>query len=126
VVSADPLVRESMALMVRSVARTVGEEPEVVEASDGLKAMKVAARYPPDVVVADEITSRAGAFALTRELKGGMEPFKGRVLILLDREQDAWLAAWSGADAWFVKPANPFDVADTVTEFFREPDKEAV
>ena len=115
-----------MGLMVRSVSRTVGEEPEFIEAADGVEALKLAARYPPDVVVADEITSRAGAFAIARELKGAMQPFAGRIVILLDREQDAWLAAWSGADAWFVKPANPFEVADTVTDFFRETNKEAV
>src|SRR5438132_1423352 len=102
-VSADPRVRESMGLMVRNVARSIGGEPEFSEASDGVKALKLAARFPPDIVVADEITSRAGAFAVARDLKGATQPFEGRVIILLDRPQDAWLAAWSGADAWFVK-----------------------
>jgi hypothetical protein len=38
-------------------------------------------------------------------------------VILLERSQDAWLAKWSGADAWFVKPVNPFELADTLGEF---------
>jgi DNA-binding response OmpR family regulator len=79
--------------------------------------MALAWRHLPEVVVADEIASRAGAFALTRELKGAAEPFPGRVVILLDRPQDAWLASWAGADAWFVKPVNPFELADTVAGF---------
>jgi DNA-binding response OmpR family regulator len=116
-ISGDPRVREWMGLVVRSVARSTGEQPEFIEASDGVKALKLASRFPPDVVVADEITSRAGAFAVTRDLKGGSQPFAGRVVIFLEREQDAWLAAWSGADAWFAKPVNPFEVADTIAGF---------
>ena len=37
------------------------------------------------------------------------------IVILLERPQDAWLAEWSGADAWFVKPVNPFELVDTIT-----------
>jgi hypothetical protein len=36
------------------------------------------------------------------------------VIILLDRKVDEWLARWSGADAWFVKPIDPFALADAV------------
>src|SRR5947209_14986758 len=61
-ISADPRVREWMALAVRSAARSVGEEFETVEARDGVGGLAVAWRSLPDVVVADEITSRAGAF----------------------------------------------------------------
>jgi len=88
--------------------------------------MKLAWKYHPDVVVADEITSRAGAFALARDLKGSEPPFRGRVLILLDRAEDQWLARWAGADAWFVKPVNPFDLAETIADLAEGQDKEAV
>jgi DNA-binding response OmpR family regulator len=117
-VSADPKVREVMALTTRSLRRGLPDEPfEALEAGDGLRGIAMAWRDLPDVVVADEITSRAGAFALARDLKGADPPFPGAVFILLDRSQDAWLAKWSGADAWFVKPVNPFELADTVAEF---------
>jgi DNA-binding response OmpR family regulator len=125
-ISADPRVRETMALVARSVARSTGEPPEFIEASDGVKALKLASRFPPDIVVADEITSRAGAFAVTRDLKGAAVPFPGRIVVFLERRQDAWLAAWSGADAWFVKPVNPFEVAETLAGFFVGGQKEAV
>lgn len=106
-----------MALAVRSVERSLGEPLEFLEAVDGLEGIALAWRYLPDVVVADEIASRAGAFAVARELKGAAPPFPGRVVIVLDRPQDEWLASWSGADAWFVKPLNPFEMADTVGRF---------
>src|SRR5437667_432457 len=112
-VSADPAVRETMELAARSVTRTIGNQPlEFLEAKDGLVGMRMAWRHNPDVVVADEITSRAGAFALAKDLKGSEPPHPARIVILLDRAQDEWLAAWSEADAWFVKPVNPFQLAD--------------
>jgi DNA-binding response OmpR family regulator len=116
-VSADPKVREMMALVTRSVRRRMDEPFASLEASDGVEGIRMAWRHMPDVVVADEITSRAGAFALAKDLKGADPPFPGAVVILLDRSQDAWLAKWSGADAWFVKPVNPFELADMLGEF---------
>jgi DNA-binding response OmpR family regulator len=116
-VSVDPQVRQVMALAARSVRRNLQEPFETLEAANGVRGMALAWRELPDVVIADEITSRAGAFALARELKGADPPFPGAVVILLDRPQDSWLAKWSGADAWFVKPVNPFEMADTLAGF---------
>ncbi len=110
----DPQVRTLMGVAVSGLARAVGEPVELLEAKTGLGAARAAWREEPDVVVADEITSKMGAFALARELKGAAEPFSGAVVIILERRQDEWLAAWSGADAWFVKPVNPFELAETV------------
>jgi DNA-binding response OmpR family regulator len=124
-VSADPKVRETMALTTRSVRRGMGEPFETLEAADGLRGITLAWRHLPDVVIVDEITSRAGAFALAKDLKGADPPFPGAVVILLERPQDAWLAKWSGADAWFVKPVNPFELADMVAAFAAK-HKEAV
>ena len=120
VVSADPSVREQMSLVARSVRRGAGaaEPLELLEAADGARGIAVAWKHLPDVVVADEITSTAGAFALARDLKGAEPRFPGRVVILLDRAVDVWLAKWAGADAWFVKPVDPFALADAVRGFF--------
>jgi DNA-binding response OmpR family regulator len=42
-------------------------------------------------------------------------------VILLERRHDAWLATWSGADAWFVKPVDPFELADRLLELVSGP-----
>ena len=117
-VSADPQSRAQMQVAARALRRGMdpGEPLEVFDAADGVSGARIAWRERPEVVLADEITSRAGAFALTMELKGAEPPFAGRVIILLDRAQDAWLAEWSGADGWMVKPADPFRLADMVAE----------
>jgi DNA-binding response OmpR family regulator len=113
-VSADPATRQQMGITMHGIERAHGEPVELIHATDGVQGIRLAWKHLPAVVVADEITSRAGAFALARDLKGASVPFPGTVVILLERSQDTWLARWSGADAWFVKPVDPFELADAV------------
>ncbi len=126
VVSSDADTRAMAALAVGGLERTTKEPIEFLAASDGLKGIRAAWRELPDVVIADEIMSRAGAFALAKELTGATRPFPGLVVILLDRPQDAWLASWSGADLWFTKPVNPFDLAERVAGALDRRHEEAV
>jgi DNA-binding response OmpR family regulator len=119
-VSPDPHSREVMRIAVGSAERLLDEPFDYVEARDGVQGLRAAWREAPDVVVAEESASRMGAFALARDLRGAAEPFLGGIVILLDRAQDAWLAKWSGADAWFTKPIDPFALADTVASLIRE------
>lgn len=122
-VSPDPRSRELMALVVASIERRLATRLEFVEASNGERGLTLARRERPDVIVADEIASRAGAFALARDLRGATEPYPGVIVILLERKHDMWLARWSGADAWFVKPVDPFDVADRLVELVTRTDE---
>jgi DNA-binding response OmpR family regulator len=119
-VSPDERSRELMALSVRSIERRVGGELRFRAAANGELGLRAALRYRPDVVVADEIASRAGAFALAKSLRDDAQPFDGIIIILLERKHDAWLARWSGADAWFVKPVDPFELADRLLELVSE------
>jgi len=125
-VSSDPDIREQLAVTLRSLEGVTGEPVEFLRAEDGLVGAKLAWKRAPDVVVADEITGRMGAFALTLELKGAEHPFPGVVVILLERPQHAWLAEWAGADGWFVKPINPFDLANAVAASLSRRIEEAV
>lgn len=113
-VSPEPKTRELMAVAVASAERAVGERLVFLEARDGLEGIKRARQEQVDVVVTEESSSRAGGFALAKDLRGGAVAFTGGIVILLDRPQDWWLAQWSGADAWFTKPPDPFALADTV------------
>lgn len=122
-VSPDPRSRELMALVVSSIERRLGTTLEFVEATDGERGLALALRERPEVIVADEIASRAGAFALAKDLRGASDPYPGVIVILLERRHDAWLAKWSGADAWFVKPVDPFEVADRLVELVTRTDE---
>jgi DNA-binding response OmpR family regulator len=119
-VSPDPRSRDLMALAVRSIERSLGTEIRFRAAANGELGIRAAMRDRPEVVVADEIASRAGAFALAKSLRDDADPFVGVIVILLERKHDAWLARWSGADAWFVKPVDPFELADRVLESVTE------
>ena len=119
-VSPDPASRELMALTVRSIERRLGEELRFRAARNGDLGLKAVLRDPPDIIVMDEIASRAGAFSMTKTLRDEMEPYTGIIVILLERKHDAWLARWSGADAWYVKPADPFEMADRLLELVTE------
>jgi DNA-binding response OmpR family regulator len=113
-VSPDPDSRELMRLAVRGIERRLGREVTFLEAPDGERGLRLARSERPEVVVADEIASRAGAFALAKELRA--DGYAGAIVILLERRQDEWLARWSGADAWFVRPPDPFELAERVLE----------
>jgi DNA-binding response OmpR family regulator len=112
VISPDPDLRRQLGVALRTAERRTGELWEVLEASNGIAGIRVAWRELPGLVVADEIASGAGAFAVARDLRGAAEPFPGRIVIVLARAQDEWLARWSGADAWLTKPVDAFQLAD--------------
>jgi DNA-binding response OmpR family regulator len=116
VISPDEEVRDHLRIALASAERRLGRSWEYLEASDGLAGLRIAWRERPEVVIADEIASRAGAFALTKDLRGAPEPFPGVIVILLARREDAWLARWAGADAWIERPIDPFALADTVAD----------
>jgi CheY-like chemotaxis protein len=116
IVSPDPASREILRLIIRGVERRIGSRVEFLEVSNGEEGVRVGLRARPDAVVTDEIASRAGAFSLAKTLRGDPDPYRGAIVILLERKHDAWLARWSGADAWFVKPVDPFELAERLLE----------
>jgi two-component system response regulator MprA len=59
----------------------------------------------PDVVIVDLQVKNMGGMAVVREIKASLEGEDlPRLVILLDREVDGFLAKRAGADAWVVKP----------------------
>jgi DNA-binding response OmpR family regulator len=119
-VSPDERTRELIALSVRSIERRLASPLRFRAARDGELGARAALRDRPDVIVADEIASRAGAFSLARSIRDDADPYGGVIVILLERVHDSWLAKWSGADAWFVKPVDPFELADRLLELVTE------
>ena len=127
-VSPDANARDLMRVAVGSLERRLGEPVSFLDALDGELGAKVGLRERPDAVVADEIASRAGAFSMAKDLRGAPNPYLGPIVIILERKHDAWLARWSGADAWLVRPVDPFELADRLVELIRrrEQEKETV
>jgi DNA-binding response OmpR family regulator len=118
-VSPEAEARDLLRISIGSIERRLGERVSFLEAQDGEQGARIGLRERPDAVVADEIASRAGAFSLARDLRGAVEPYRGPIVIVLERKHDAWLARWSGADAWLVRPVDPFELADRLVELIQ-------
>jgi DNA-binding response OmpR family regulator len=66
-----------------------------------------------DLLVLDGEAAKVGGMALARQVKD--EVFRcPPVLVLTGRPQDAWLAAWSDADAVVSQPLDPVELHDAV------------
>lgn len=69
-----------------------------------------------DLVIADADTAPTGGFALSREIKARVQMGVDLppVVLLIAREADKFLAKWSQADAYILKPPDPFDLDEVV------------
>ncbi len=91
---------------------------EVLAAFDGKVALTLARERQPDAVVVAASLTQMGGFAVSREVKTSVdlgEIREPKVVVLLEREADVWLAGWSRCDGWLVKPVDPVDVAELVS-----------
>ena len=83
---------------------------EVDVATDARSAWILLESRTPAVVVMELRTGSAGGFALAREMRANTRLSKIPILMLLEREQDRWLAQQAGATRWLVKPLGIDDV----------------
>lgn len=92
---------------------------EVLLATDGPVVVKLASQRSPDAVVVAASLGRMGGFAVSREVKTMAEAGEIRepvVVVLLERDADAWLASWSRCDAWLTEPVDSAEVDQLVRE----------
>ncbi len=71
-----------------------------------------------DLLVLDGEAQPSGGIGLCRQLKNEIYRCPP-VLLLIGRPQDAWLAAWSQADAAVSHPLDPFAVSEAVADLAR-------
>ena len=76
---------------------------EIVTVTDPYDAEEVAVAEDADLSIVDMQVGSMGGMAITRALKGAT-PGVGRIVLLLDRRADAFIAKRAGADAWLLKP----------------------
>ena len=73
---------------------------------------------PIDLFILDAESVPEGGLGIARQLKD--EVFNcPPVLVITVRKADAWLAAWSRAEANVLHPIDPFTLAATVADLFR-------
>jgi DNA-binding NarL/FixJ family response regulator len=96
---------------------------EIVTVADGENVVILAAARAPDVVVVGASIGHMGGFAVSRELKTMADTGEIRepkVIVLLERDADAWVANWSRCDAYLTQPADPVEVDELVRNLVGE------
>lgn len=90
---------------------------EVVEAHTARGAHERVAEGGIDVMVVDGDLRPEGGFSLVYEIRAAgqlYDRFTPPALVMVDREQDRWLADWAGTNDVLVKPVDPFALAKRV------------
>lgn len=93
-------------------AGLVADGREILIVEDGPNIITMAQSRDIDVVVVGQSLGHMGGFAVSRELKQleANELIRApKVIVMLERAADAWLANWSRCDAYLLKP---IDVAE--------------
>ncbi|MEN9687942.1 MAG: hypothetical protein RL381_954 [Actinomycetota bacterium] len=73
---------------------------------------------PIDLFILDGESVPEGGIGMARQLKD--EVFNcPPVMVITGRKEDAWLAAWSRADANVLHPVDPFTLSHTVADLLR-------
>jgi len=124
VYSDDSSVRASIALALgRRVAVDLPEH-EIHEFATGaalrayIDSKGIGGRSRADLFILDGEAAQEGGMGIARQLKD--EVFNcPPVLVITGRKEDAWLAAWSLAEASVVHPIDPFTLAKTAAQLLR-------
>lgn len=91
-----------------------GGSVEVTFASDAREALEILRSATPAVVVVDMHAGSAGGFALCKDMGANPRLARVPVLMLLERDQDAWLARTAGAAIYKTKPVDGSDLVESV------------
>ncbi len=93
------------------VDAAIGGAHRVYRVREGAQVAAACEELIPDLIVLDLQIGNMGGMAATMLLKQEMRADRldtAPVMMLLDREVDAWLAEQGEADAWMVKPLDSF------------------
>jgi DNA-binding response OmpR family regulator len=105
-------------------AGLVAPDREVLIVADGHNIVTVTQARAPDVIVMGASLGHMGAFAVCKDIKlhaktGALrEP---KIIVLLEREADAWIAKQSLCDAWLTKPVDLEALDRLIVELLPQP-----
>ena len=109
VVTGDPAIREEAEQGFPSSAT-------VRSARDAREALSLMDVTVPDLVIVDLQTGSAGGFALAREMRQLSHLRVVPVMMLLERDQDDWLARQAGATRCLRKPVDVATLVDAALD----------
>ncbi|HEX9712596.1 MAG TPA: response regulator [Actinomycetota bacterium] len=110
VVDDDPLVRRLLHAVIQD------GKYDLLEASDGIEALQLAGKDPPDAVILDVMMPGVNGYEVCRALRADPRARDARIVILTarDTDQDRAQAEAAGADAFFTKPFSPLELLEAI------------
>lgn len=89
---------------------------DVLSASDGEEAIRVATDHHPDLVLLDIILPKLNGYQVCRQIKSSPETARIPVVMITRKakEEDRQWGVEQGADAYIPKPFNAQDLLDVV------------
>ncbi len=100
-------------------AAVASSELGVSRVTKGQQVVAAVDQLEPDLVILDMQIENMGGFAVSKALRQeqGFDRLADcKILLLLDRQADEFIAKKSGADSWFVKPLDPVRLQRSVVE----------
>lgn len=97
---------------------------EIVAVADGDNVITLARSRQIDVVIVSASIGHQGGFGVCYELKRmaeNNEIMEPKVIVMKERDADAWLADWSMCDAHPTKPIDPAEIDELVTDLTAAP-----
>jgi len=89
----------------------------LAELSDSTRALEVVQETGPDVLIVDMQVGSMGGMAVIRAIRGEVAPqHRPRMVLLLDRAADRFLAGRAGADACVQKPIDTAELRNALAQ----------
>ncbi|MXW42889.1 MAG: response regulator [Acidimicrobiia bacterium] len=104
-------------------AALADDDMEIIRVASGTEVRAAVQAHIPDVVICDlQITNMGGVAAcLDLRMEAEMQRLpQTRILLLLDREADIYLAQQAKADGWLVKPLDSIRLQQALSPLTKE------
>ncbi len=94
----------------------------VIEAVDGIEAIKQIQTHRPDLVITDIVMPRMNGYELCRWIKSDPQTKSIPVMMctIKDEEFDRYWGLKQGADAYIAKPYKPLEIVNAVKYLLRQ------
>src|SRR5690606_18288951 len=120
VYSDNPRVREQVKLALGKRVHPDLPELTYVEVATGPMVIRHMCKGGFDLAILDGEAAPAGGMGIAKQLKDEIDDCPP-ILVLTGREDDAWLARWSRAEAAVPHPIDPIRLGDAVVSLLRTP-----
>lgn len=106
--------------LAEQVFAAIGEPGTTISRiKEGRDITKAAIQVKPDLVLLDMQIGTKGGIASCIDLRADQDMDRVqdcKIMMLLDRDDDRWLARTAGADGWLIKPLSAFTMARAIRQ----------